>query len=60
MATMHPPPLPHLDETKFFLEPWDILNTKSNVNIENRGIRQRRAVLNKGVGLLDCMLFMFK
>ena len=35
MATMPPPPThTHLS----FLEPWDILNTKSNVNIENIGM----------------------
>ena len=36
---MHPPPPPpqHLNETEF-LEPLEILNTKSNVNIGNIGI----------------------
>ena len=38
MATMQPPS-PHLNENKFFWEPWDILNTKSNVNIENIGMQ---------------------
>ena len=38
MATMHTPP-PPISTKLSFLEFWDILNTKSNVNIENIGMQ---------------------
>ena len=61
MATMHnlPLPPPKSQRNQFFGKPWDILNMKSNVNIEKGTLNMFLIILNKGVGLLECTSLLF-